>query len=151
MKFRGGEFSTGTTGNFQPELTICAEWDRAALAARAHACLQPRTEWTLFSLNDPCAFSLSDADMRARVTDLLGRQAATMIDLYRKLNPEASPSDIYFLIVSDYRYGAPTMIIAQRRAALGKGPVYLYYFTWETPVQGGRLKSPHTMEIPFAS
>jgi len=28
--------------------------------------------------------------------------------------------------------------------------VYLYYFTWETPVQGGRLKSPHTMEIPFA-
>jgi len=23
MKFRGGEFSTGTTGNFQPELTDC--------------------------------------------------------------------------------------------------------------------------------
>jgi len=23
MKFRGGEFSTGTTGNFQPELTPC--------------------------------------------------------------------------------------------------------------------------------
>jgi len=22
MKLRGGEFSTGTTGNFQPELTI---------------------------------------------------------------------------------------------------------------------------------
>jgi len=22
MKFRGGEFSTGTTGNFQPELTL---------------------------------------------------------------------------------------------------------------------------------
>ncbi len=26
MRFRGGEFSTGTTGNFQPELT----WDTAA-------------------------------------------------------------------------------------------------------------------------
>jgi len=25
MKFRGGEFSTGTTGNFQPELTNCAQ------------------------------------------------------------------------------------------------------------------------------
>jgi len=24
MSFRGGEFSTGTTGNFQPELTIQA-------------------------------------------------------------------------------------------------------------------------------
>ncbi len=42
------------------------------------------------------------------------------------------------------------MKIAERRAALGKAPVYLYYFTWETPVQGGRLKSPHTIEIPFA-
>jgi para-nitrobenzyl esterase len=109
-----------------------------------------RTEMTLFSLNDPAAFSLNDADMRRRVKDLLGDRATPMVDLYRKLNSGASPSDIYFLIASDYRYGAPTMIAAQRRAALGKGPVYLYYFTWETPVQGGRLKSPHTMEIPFA-
>jgi para-nitrobenzyl esterase len=109
-----------------------------------------RTEMTLFSLNDPSAFSLGDADMRTRVTNLLGGEAPRMIDLYRKLNPSATPSDIYFLIASDYRYGAPTMIAAQRRAALGKAPVYLYYFTWETPVQGGRLKSPHTMEIPFA-
>jgi len=42
------------------------------------------------------------------------------------------------------------MKIAERRAALGKGPVYLYYFRWETPFDGGRLKSPHTIEIPFA-
>ena len=42
------------------------------------------------------------------------------------------------------------MKIAERRAALGKGPVYLYYFRWETPVQGGKLKSPHTIEVPFA-
>ncbi len=109
-----------------------------------------RTEMTLFSLNDPSAFSLNDADMRKRVNDLLGDHASAMIELYRKLNPGASPSDIHFLIASDYRYGAPTMIAAQRRAALGKAPVYVYYFTWETPVQGGRLKSPHTMEIPFA-
>jgi para-nitrobenzyl esterase len=109
-----------------------------------------RTEMTLFSLNDPSAFSQSDEDMRKRISGLLGDHAPSMIDLYRKLNPGASPSDIYFLIASDYRYGIPTIVAAQRRAALGKAPVYLYYFTWETPVQGGRLKSPHTMEIPFA-
>ena len=109
-----------------------------------------RTEMTLLSLDDPSTFSLSDAEMQARVEKLLGAAAPKMIDLYRKLNPAASPSDIYFLIASDLRYGAPTMIAAQRRAALGKAPVYLYYFTWETPVMGGRLKSPHTMEIPFA-
>jgi para-nitrobenzyl esterase len=109
-----------------------------------------RTEMTLFSLNDASAFSQNDKEMRVRIKDLLGGQAPGIIDIYKKLNPSASPSDIYFLIASDYRYGAPTMKIAERRAALGKAPVYLYYFIWETPVQGGRLKSPHTMEIPFA-
>jgi len=109
-----------------------------------------RTEMTLFSRNDPSAFSQTDDDMRNRVSHILGDRAPGIIDLYRKLNPGATPSDIYFLIASDYRYGAPTMIAAQRRAALGRAPVYLYYFTWETPVEGGRLKTPHTMEIPFA-
>jgi len=109
-----------------------------------------RTEMTLSFLNDASAFAQTEQQMRGRVRDLLGAQAPGIIDLYQKLNPSASPSDIYFLIASDYRYGAPTMKIAERRAALGKAPVYLYYFTWETPVQGGRLKSPHTMEIPFA-
>ena len=109
-----------------------------------------RTEMTLFSLNDPAAFRLDEEGLRARVTDLLQDHGQPMIDLYRKLNPGATPSDLYFLIASDYRYGAPTMKIAERRAALGKAPVYLYYFRWETPVEGGRLKSPHTMEIPFA-
>jgi para-nitrobenzyl esterase len=88
--------------------------------------------------------------MRKRVTDLIGEHAGRAIEVYRQANPGATASDIYFLIASDYRYGAPTMKIAERRAALRKGPVYLYYFRWETPVQGGRLKSPHTMEIPFA-
>jgi para-nitrobenzyl esterase len=81
---------------------------------------------------------------------MLGDHSAGMIDLYRKTTPNATPSDIFFLIASDYNYVAPTMKIAERRAALGKGPVYSYYFTWETPVQGGLLRTPHNMEIPFA-
>jgi para-nitrobenzyl esterase len=107
-----------------------------------------RTEMTLQS--DQAAFSLDDAGMRARVKSLAGDHGEALIETYRKLNPRATPSDLFFLIASDYRYGAPIMKIAERRAALGKGPVHLYYFTWETPVQGGRLKSPHTIEIPFA-
>jgi para-nitrobenzyl esterase len=107
-----------------------------------------RTEMTLQSPAD--TFTLDEDGMRARVRTILADKTADTIDLYRRSNPGASPSDIYFLIASDYRYGAPVMKIAERRAALNKAPVYLYYFRWETPVQGGRLKSPHTIEIPFA-
>jgi para-nitrobenzyl esterase len=95
-------------------------------------------------------FSMSDAAMRARVRTLLGTHADRALDVYGRANPGATPSDLYFLIASDYRYSGPVMKIAERRAALGAGPVYLYYFRWETPVDGGRLKSPHTIEIPFA-
>ena len=106
-----------------------------------------RTELTLQT--DAAAFSLDDVAMRARVRALVGAASDQIVDLYRKANPTATPSEIYFLIASDHRYGAPAMKIAERRAALGKGPVYLYYFRWETPLEGGRLKSPHTIEIPF--
>jgi para-nitrobenzyl esterase len=41
------------------------------------------------------------------------------------------------------------MKIAERRAALGRGAVYLYYFRWRTPLDGGKYRSPHTVEIPF--
>jgi para-nitrobenzyl esterase len=107
-----------------------------------------RTELTLQS--DEAAFSLDEAGMRRRLMTLVGADSEGVIDVYRKLNPGATPSDLFFLIASDYRYGGPIMKIAERRAALAKGPVHLYYFTWETPVEGGRLKSPHTIEIPFA-
>jgi para-nitrobenzyl esterase len=107
-----------------------------------------RTELT--SSAQEADFSLTDAAMRTRVQQLLGTHADEAVRVYQKVNPGASPSDIYFLIASDYRYSGPVMKIAERRAALGKGPVYLYYFRWETPVDGGRLKSPHTIEIPFA-
>jgi para-nitrobenzyl esterase len=107
-----------------------------------------RTELT--SSAQEADFSLTDAAMRTRVRQLVGADADEAIRVYQKANPGATPSDIYFLIASDYRYSGPVMKIAERRAALGKGPVYLYYFRWETPVDGGRLKSPHTIEIPFA-
>jgi para-nitrobenzyl esterase len=106
-----------------------------------------RTELT--SQADAAAFSLSEDGMQSRIRDLAGENAGRILDIYRRANPGATPSEIYFLIASDHRYSAPVMKIAERRAALGKGPVYLYYFCWESPVDGGRLKSPHTIEIPF--
>jgi para-nitrobenzyl esterase len=106
-----------------------------------------RTELT--SQTDAEAFSLSEEGMQARIRTLVGENTGRMIDIYRKANPGATPSEIYFLIASDHRYSAPVMKIAERRAALGKGRVYLYYFCWESPIDGGRLKSPHTIEIPF--
>lgn len=108
-----------------------------------------RTEQTGLT-TDATLWHLDETGMQLQVNKLIGDQSGEMIDMYRKHNPGATPSDIFFLIASDYKYGAPTMKIAERRAELRKGPVFLYYFAWETPVQGGLLKSPHNLEWPFA-
>jgi len=106
-----------------------------------------RTEMTLFA--DPAAFSLDENGMKARVKGILGDHADEVIEVYRRANPHATPSDLFLLIWTD----DPTTIysnnIAERRAALGKAPTYRYRFDWETPVLGGRLRSPHTLEMPF--
>jgi len=104
------------------------------------------TEGTFFTPPDSPLFSLDEAGMRTRLTQRYGEATDKLIDLYRKEMPSASPSKIYFLITA-----FPTAAItqAERKVALGKAPVYMYLFTWETPAEGGKRHSPHTVELPF--
>ena len=87
--------------------------------------------------------------MKTRVKGMLGERADQVIEVYRRANPHATPSDLFFLIWTDYPTTIYTDNIAERRAALGKAPTYRYRFDWETPVLGGKLKSPHALELPF--
>jgi para-nitrobenzyl esterase len=45
--------------------------------------------------------------------------------------------------------GSGSVTIAERKAALGKAPVYVYRLDWETPALNGKLISPHGLEMPF--
>lgn len=108
-----------------------------------------RTELTLFGAGDPSLFSLDEAGLHERVQKLFGENAGAVLRAFRSDYPRENPSGLYFLIASAYPTVAFTAKIAERRAALGKAPTYVYEFTWETPIWGGRLKSPHTIEIPF--
>jgi len=108
-----------------------------------------RTELTLFAAGDPALFSLDEAGLEQRVKSLLGNHAEAVLRAFRSDYPQETPSDLYFLIASAYPTVAFTAKIGERRAALAKAPTYVYEFTWETPILGGRLKSPHTIEMPF--
>jgi para-nitrobenzyl esterase len=108
-----------------------------------------RTELTLQLAGDEAAFNLDEAGLQARTQEMFGGQARELVAVYRKSAPAATPSEIFFLMASDRAYCVPVMTIAERRAALGKAPTYFYYFAWETPVAGGKLKSPHALEIAF--
>jgi len=88
---------------------------------------------------------LDEAAMRAKLKDSVGDASDRLIEGYRKWMPGVSPTDLYVAISTDgMRMRAITQ--SERKAALGKAPVYMYLFQFQHPVQ----KAFHTIDIPFA-
>ena len=71
-----------------------------------------------------------------------------VIAVYRKGRPKASDIDLSQIIASD-GFRTPVITEGERKSAQA-APVYMYYFTWKSPVRDGKLKAFHTLEIPFA-
>ena len=94
-----------------------------------------------------------DAALRGRVKRTLrtdDAQVEHVVAIYRKGRPRATNLDLALIIETDasqFRGGTDRQ--AERKAALGKAPVYMYRFQWYSPVSGGRLRAMHCMDIPF--
>jgi len=107
------------------------------------------TESTLFQIQDQDAFKLNDAGLAARVKKMAGDNAAKILSAYKAAYPSATPSDLYFIMSTDASMAASSNLLAERKAAAKHAPAYLYRFDWQTPVDGGMMRAPHTIEIPF--
>jgi para-nitrobenzyl esterase len=109
------------------------------------------TEVTFFpnTQMDPIddAALLTRVKQAARVDDA---QAKHLIDLYKKGRPGVSNIDVALILESDMRFRPGVVTEAELKAAQ-KAPVYMYYFTWRSPVHDGKLKTFHTLEIPFVT
>jgi len=105
-----------------------------------------RTERTVYEIDSPAFGKLDEAGLLENARKLLGDSAEKVIASYRKKYPKATPYELSTNISTDAS-AMNSIRLAERRAALGKAPTYLYVFAWETPVMG--LRSPHTLEIPF--
>jgi para-nitrobenzyl esterase len=107
-------------------------------------------EATLFTLQDDAVFTLDDAAMRTRVQAMFTEpEASRLIDVYRRANPGLTPSDLFLLIYSDRLSRRSSVRLSERKVAQGRGAVHMYLFAWKSPALGGKLRSPHTVEIPF--
>jgi para-nitrobenzyl esterase len=109
------------------------------------------TEMTFFMGADEAGFSLDEAGLHMRLEGLLGSGAAAAqaLAVYRKVYPAYSPSELFIQIWSDASIMTPTLLQAQRKAALPGASTYLYRFDRRTPVLNGKLRTPHTLENAF--
>ena len=105
------------------------------------------TEMTLFQLADQGLMTLDDAGLRARVARVLGDGANELVSSYASRRPNATPRELWLDIATDAVFRVPAIKLLE--AQLPHAPVWSYFFTWETPVFGGLLRSTHALEIPF--
>ena len=95
---------------------------------------------------------IDDAKLRADVKQNLKTEdpaADRLITAYKKARPRASNLEIYFAIASDNAMGADVYAAMERKASPGQAPVYAYELTWTMPVDGGKLGSPHLLDLPL--
>lgn len=106
----------------------------------------------LIGNRDPSTFTLNEADMRSRLERSLQIPAADieeLIMIYRKARPNATASDVFFEISSDRSTRMNAITQAERKTRLGTAPAFMYYFTYDTPMDGGKYRAFHTAELPL--
>jgi para-nitrobenzyl esterase len=107
-----------------------------------------RDEAALFLARDPDARQLSEDGLKERLRPLLGERMEEILAVYRESRPDATPWDLFVGISSESRRLA-AITLAERRAAAGGAPLFMYLFTWESDFFDGRYRAAHAMEIPF--
>jgi para-nitrobenzyl esterase len=110
-----------------------------------------RTENSLFfGAANPAIFDLSwDGLAAALRRSYPDADIEAIVAGYRALQPESSPTDIYLEATSDARWLTGHVTLAERKTQQGGAPAWLYLFNRDTPVDGGRWRSPHALEIGF--
>jgi para-nitrobenzyl esterase len=98
------------------------------------------------SMNDAPLESMSEDEMKKRAAERYGNQVGMVVDAYRKAYPSVKPVELLSRMFS-VRTNAVTQ--AERKAARGAAPAYMYLFAWQTPLLEGRPRAFHCSEIPF--
>jgi para-nitrobenzyl esterase len=103
---------------------------------------------------DPSTFTLTWDTLPAKLrqnSGLMGDLDRTaVIAQYRRWYPGDSPSDVFFAATTASRSWRSLVIESERRAQQGGAPTFVYELDWRTPVDGGKWRAPHGLDIPLA-
>lgn len=99
-------------------------------------------------INHPEYETMTSAEVLRRARERFNNRAEAVIAAYQKLYPKAKPFDLLSVaFAAQSRQNCVTQ--AERQAALGGVSVYMFWFTWQTPVLDGRPRAFHCSELPF--
>jgi para-nitrobenzyl esterase len=110
-----------------------------------------RDENALFLAPDDAVWNrtLSEDELKTRVAKVAAGSTDAVLALYRQMHPGMNPAELLIEITTDSNFWVRSVLLAERKAAKGKAPVYMYSFNWRTPVLDGKLMAPHALDVPF--
>jgi para-nitrobenzyl esterase len=110
-----------------------------------------RDENALFLAPDDAVWNrtLSEDELTTRVAKVAGGNTEAVLALYRQMHPGMNPAELLIEITTDSNFWVRSVLLAERKAAKSKAPVYMYSFNWRTPVLGGKLMAPHAIDVAF--
>ena len=93
-------------------------------------------------------FDLDDAGLRAIVARTYGEgQADAIIAAQKAARPRDSNYLIQAAILTDASRGRGAYVQAERKAALGKAPVYVYQWDWISTMADGKFGAVHGLDV----
>ena len=100
-------------------------------------------------LGSPENFALTWEQLPAKLTPFVDdADVGEIIAGMRKAHPDYDASDVFFQVATFRNYRNTALRQAERKSAQA-APVYMYRLDWKTPVEGGRLETPHALDIAF--
>ena len=111
--------------------------------------METEVAWTRGAVIDDIDDVALKTQVKQDIRGISDAEADRLIATYRKARPGISNVDIHLILASDNTVRSGMLNVAERKADAKQAPVYMYYFTWRSPVHDGKLKAYHTLDIPF--
>jgi para-nitrobenzyl esterase len=103
----------------------------------------------MFLTEDPdFAIDMDLATVRAKLAAMTGDATDKILDTYAELYPGYPPYRLLTQVMSNITLRGASIRLAEAKVAQS-APVYMYLFTYETPVMDGLVRSCHSLELPF--
>jgi para-nitrobenzyl esterase len=93
-------------------------------------------------------YDLDEAGLLEQARTMFGDGAEKVVAAYREVD-QSAPFKLLGRIATDRAWRRNAITLAERKAALGAAPAYLYLLTFESVPFGGRYGSVHGTEMPL--
>lgn len=107
-----------------------------------------KDEMTLFLTLDLGSAEPDPGAVQRQARRFFGDRVDEVLAAYRAHRPDATDADILVALTTDAVFRIPAIRLAETQVRAGR-PTWMYWFTWESPVMGGALRSCHALELPF--